>query len=227
MIVWLIGIAGILLGTIEQFLVNESRIVAGIILIAGCTLLFGLRKKKYKLQDWQLWLIRIVTALHVIGVFSDRWLVYTGLGVLTAVVGIVTTVCGLIQHKAKHLIAKVGETALSLVSGLLAFVILGITFFPKASFSVFKTAINAYGNVISAESYEETLENGAQMIANIQYDTVYPNGFLDVYYTATPRSENPPTLLLIHGGGYRTAIKAVATPMRVKSIIGTLWRIVR
>lgn len=90
--------------------------------------------------------------------------------------------------------------------------ILGITFFPKASFSVLKTAINAYGNVTSAERYEETLENGAQMIANIQYDTVYPNGFLDVYYTATPQSESPPTLLFIHGGGYANGDKSSGDP---------------
>ena len=212
MIVWLIGIAGILLGTVEQFLVNESRIVAGVILIAGCALLFGMRKKKQELPMWQIWLIRVVTALHLVGVFSDRWLIYTDLGVLTAVAGIVLTVCGLIQHKAKRPITKVGEAALSVAAGLVAFVVLGITFFPKASFSVFKTAINAYGNVTSAERYEETLENGAQMIANIQYDTVYPNEFLDVYYTTTPRSENPPTLLFIHGGGYANGDKSSGDP---------------
>lgn len=212
MVVWLIGIAEILLGTAEQFLVNESRIVAGVILIAGCALLFGLRKKKYELSVWQLYLIRIVTALHLIGVFSDRWLIYTGLGVLTVVAGIVLTVCGLLKHKVKYPIEKVGEVAFSVIAGMLAFVILGITFFPKASFSVFKTSINAYGNITAAESYEETLENGAQLIANIQYDTVYPNGFLDVYYTSTPRSENPPTLLFIHGGGYANGDKSSGDP---------------
>ena len=212
MVVWLIGIAGILLGTVEQFLVNESRIAAGVILIAGCALLFGMRKKKQELPIWQLWLIRVITALHFVGVFSDRWLVYTGLGVLTSVTGIALTVYGLIQHKAKRPLAKVGEAALSVAAGLLAFVILGITFFPKASFSVFKAAINAYGNVTSAERYAETLENGAQMIANIPYDTVYPNGFLDVYYTAAPRSENPPTLLFIHGGGYANGDKRSGDP---------------
>ena len=210
--VWLIGIVGILFGTVEQFLVNESRIVAGVILIAGCVLLLWLWKRKYELKKWQLWLIRVVTALHVIGVFSDRWLVYTGLGVLTAVAGLVLTVLGLLQHKTKHPIVKVGESAFSIVAGLLAFIILGITFFPKASFSVFKNAINAYGNVTSAERYEDTLENGSRVIANIQYDTVYPNGFLDVYYTATPRSENPPTLLFIHGGGYANGDKSSGDP---------------
>lgn len=213
MVVWLIGIAGILLGTVEQFLVNESRLVAGGgILIVGCALLFGMRKKKQELPMWQLWLIRVITALHFVGVFSDRWLVYTGLGVLTAVAGIVLTVYGLIQHKAKRPIAKAGEAALSVAAGLLASVILGITFFPKAYFSVFKTAINAYRNVTSAERYAETLENGAQVIANIPYDTVYPNGFLDVYYTAAPRSENPPTLLFIHGGGYANGDKSSGDP---------------
>lgn len=212
MVVWLIGSAEILLGTAEQFLVNENRIVAGVIFIAGCALLFGLRKKKYELSVWQLYLIRIVTALHLVGVFSDRWLIYTSLGVLTVVTGIVLTACGLLKHKVKYPIEKVGEVAFSVISGMLAFVILGITFFPKASFSVFKASINAYGNITAAESYEETLENGAQLVANIQYDTVYPNGFLDVYYTSTPRSENPPTLLFIHGGGYANGDKSSGDP---------------
>ena len=212
MVVWLIGIAGIISGTIEQFLVNESRIVAAVILAAGCALLFSLKISKYELPKWHLWLIRIVSASHIIGLFSDRWLVYTALGVLTTIIGIVLSVYALIRHKTKYPILKVGEVIFSIIVVLLAFVILCITFFPKASFSVFKTAINAYGNVTSAERYEETLENGAKMVANIQYDRVYPNGFLDIYYTATPRSDNPPTLLFIHGGGYANGDKSSGDP---------------
>lgn len=212
MVVWLIGIAGIISGTAEQFLVNESRIVAAVIMALGCVLLFSLKKSKYELHKWNLWLIRIITALHIIGLFSDCWLVYTALGVLTAVTGIILSVYALVWRRTKYPILKAIQIIFSLIVSLMAFIILFITFFPKASFSVFKTAINAYGNVTSAERYEETLENGARMVANIQYDRVYPNGFLDIYYTAVPSSENPPTLLFIHGGGYANGDKSSGDP---------------
>ena len=212
MAVWFIGFAGILLGTAEQFLINESRLVAAGILLAGCALLFGLKEVHVSLAAWQLALLRIVTAVHIIGLFSDRWLVYTGLGVLTTVAGMVLAVYGLLQQRGKPVFVKIGAGLASVAAGLLAFAVLGVTFFPKASFAIFKNVIHAYGNVTEAESYEETLENGARLVANIQYDTVYPNGFLDVYYTATPRSENPPTLLFIHGGGYANGDKSSGDP---------------
>lgn len=106
MVVWLIGIAEILLGTIEQFLVNESRIIAGAILIVGCALLFGLKKRKTAFSPWQLYLLRIVTLLHVIGIFSDRWLVYTGLGILTAAAGIILTFAAYFSTKRSTLLQK-------------------------------------------------------------------------------------------------------------------------
>lgn len=211
MIIWLTGIICVCLGTLEQFLVNESRIMALLILISGIALIVTIRKRS-SFPKWQKILIGCVSVLHIIGIFSDRWLVYTALGVLTAVTGIILSVYALVWRRTKYPIMKVAQVIFSLIVSLVAFIILSITFFPKASFSVFKTAINAYGNVTSAERYEETLENGAKMVANIQYDRVYPNGFLDIYYTATPRSDNPPTLLFIHGGGYANGDKSSGDP---------------
>lgn len=212
MAVWVIGIVSICLGTLEQFLVNESRMMATVVLIAGVMLLIGLRKKNTTVSKWQRYTIFVITVLHVLGLVSDRWVVYTGLGVVTTFAGIVITVWALVKKKSKNVGCLIGKIASSVVITLVAGVILAITFAPKASFAVFKDVISAYGNETEAQTYEETLDNGAQLVANIQYDTEYPNGFLDIYYTATPRSENPPTLLFIHGGGYANGDKSSGDP---------------
>ncbi len=212
MALWLIGIISILLGSMEQFLINESRIMAGIILLAGVIILLIVKKKNVEIPLWQLSLIRIVAALHLIGIFSDHWIVYTGLGVLTVIVGIVLSIVALWKNKSDKIMKTVLEIVCSVVVILLSSVIMAITFFPKASFSAFKSVINAYGNETTAVAYEDILENGAHLVANIQYDTVYPNGFLDVYYTAVPKSDNPPTLLFIHGGGYANGDKSSGDP---------------
>ncbi len=177
MALWIIGIVSVLLGSIEQFLINESQIMAVIILLSGVSILFIIKKKNVEISVWQLYLLRIVTALHLIGVFSDRWIVYTGLGALTVVSGIVLTVVALWKNRADKMMKTVLKIICSVVIILFSSVIMAITFFPKASFSVFKSVINAYGNETTAQACEDTLENGAHLVANIQYDTVYPNGF--------------------------------------------------
>jgi len=83
---WLVGILGVCLGTLEQFFVNESRIMAAVILVLGAAIFAAVRNKQ--IPQWQKFLLGGVSTLHIIGVFSDRWLVYTGLGVLTVLAGI-------------------------------------------------------------------------------------------------------------------------------------------
>jgi len=46
MVMWLIGIVEVLLGTAEQFLVNESRIVAGIIFNCRMYIVMWAEKKE-------------------------------------------------------------------------------------------------------------------------------------------------------------------------------------
>ena len=134
MALWSIGIVSILLGSIEQFLINESRIMAVIILIAGVSILFIIKKKNVKIDVWQLYLLKIVTALHLIGVFSDRWIVYTGLGVLTVIEGIVLTIAALWKNKSDKILKTVLKIVCSVIVILLSGIIMAITFFPKASF---------------------------------------------------------------------------------------------
>ena len=212
MALWFTGLAGILLGTLEQFFVNESRISAAVILVLGCFSLYFFKKRPALISKRAAASIAAVTLLHILGLFSDRWIVYTGLGVLTTCVGFIFVIKSFILSKGSNALVRLGKIILSVLIGLVACMVLSITFFPKASFSVFKTVIHAYGNETSAETYEGSLENDARFVANIQYDTEYPNGFLDVYYSATPRSDNPPTLLFIHGGGYANGDKSSGDP---------------
>ena len=212
MVVWLIGIAGIVLGTTEQFLVNESRIVAGIILIAGCALVFGLRKKGQQLPVWPLWLIRIVTALHMIGVFSDRWLVYTGLGALTVLAGAVVTVWAWKNMRPQHKGLFAIQLTVSVILSALAVVILFTTFFPGISMGIVKNMAFPAENIRDAVQSETTLDNGIRLVSNVRYDTEYPNGFLDIYYSTEHSGKTPPTLLVIHGGGYIWGDKSSGDP---------------
>lgn len=210
MAVWLTGIAGILLGTLEQFMINESRWVALGMLLLGGALLWKTRDAA--LPKWQSTTLAAVTALHILGLVSDRWIVYTGLGVVTTLAGAAAAVWALCRVKSKSTGSLAVKSVVTVFCGVLAAAILAITFFPKASFAVFKNVIGAYGNETFAEQSESVIDNGAKLISNIQYDTVYPNGFLDIYYTAAPCSENPPTLLFIHGGGYANGDKSSGDP---------------
>lgn len=212
MVGWTIGIAGVLLGTIEQFLINESRIVAAAILIAGCALLFGLRKKKYELPVWQLWLIRIVTAFHLVGIFSDRWLVYTGLGVLTVLAGSVVTVWAWRNMRSQ----RKGQFAIQLTASVVIYVLAGVilftTFFPASSMGLIKKMSFPAENIRNAVKSETMLDNGVRLVSNVCYDTEYPNGFLDIYYSAQHSGKTPPTLIVIHGGGYIWGDKSSGAP---------------
>ena len=212
MVVWLIGIAGILLGTIEQFLINESRIIAGTILIAGCALLFGLRKKKPGLPVWLLWLIRVVTAFHLVGVFSDRWLVYTGLGILMVLAGTVVTVWAWKNMRPQRKDQITIQLTTSVISSTFAIVILFTTFFPAISMGIIKNMAFPVKNIRDADQYETILDNGIRLVSNVRYDAEYPNGFLDIYYSALHFGETPPTLLVIHGGGYIWGDKSSGDP---------------
>ena len=47
MAVWLVSILGVCLGTLEQFLINESRIMAAVILVLGAALFAAVRTSRF------------------------------------------------------------------------------------------------------------------------------------------------------------------------------------
>jgi len=63
------------------------------------------------------------------------------------------------------------------------------------------TRLSSEGNVTEAKTEAATLENGVIFTRDIQYSSTYPSSFLDVYET-TVMTENTPTFIYVHGGGF-------------------------
>ena len=210
MAVWLVGILGVCLGMLEQFFVNESRIMAAVILALGAVLFAAVRNKQ--LPQWQKVLLSGVSVLHIIGIFSDRWLVYTGLGVLTVLAGAVVTVWAWRNTRPQRRGLFAIQLTVSVVLYALAGIILFTTFFPAISMGIVKKMAFPDESIRDAVQSETMLDNGIRLVNNVCYDTEYPNGYLDIYYTAQHTSKTLPTLLVIHGGGYIWGDKSSGDP---------------
>ena len=86
------------------------------------------------------------------------------------------------------------------------------TFRPEVSLRFLRDHLYQNGNVVQAEQEEKLLAGGLRRISNVQYDTEYPNGFLDIFYTARPSKPDPMTVIFIHGGGFVWGDKADGDP---------------
>lgn len=56
-------------------------------------------------------------------------------------------------------------------------------------------------------------DNGQYLISEINYDTEYPNSFLDITYPDENRDVDRPTLFYFHGGGFFAGSKNMGDPM--------------
>lgn len=56
-------------------------------------------------------------------------------------------------------------------------------------------------------------DNGQYLISEINYDTEYPNSFLDITYPDENREADRPTLFYFHGGGFFAGSKNMGDPM--------------
>ena len=56
-------------------------------------------------------------------------------------------------------------------------------------------------------------DNGQYLISEINYDTEYPNSFLDITYPDDNREIDRPTLFYFHGGGFFAGSKNMGDPM--------------
>lgn len=207
-----IGIIMMFLGLLEQFLINESRIVASCIVFILIGISFIIKKYKLEIFDWMQKLIFVIGALHIIGIIFKYWIVYTGFGVILALIGIVLSVLGCIQVIQKKRSKGILVSVIAFVVFLPTAVILFTTFFPKQSMGIIKKMSFDNPNVTEAQYSQVTLDNGARLVSNICYDETYPNGFLDVYYTKNPKQEATATLIMIHGGGYIWGDKSSGDP---------------
>ena len=56
-------------------------------------------------------------------------------------------------------------------------------------------------------------ENGQYIITEIKYSDVYPNSYLDITYPNADMTEQRPTLIYFHGGGFFGGSKSVGDPL--------------
>lgn len=56
-------------------------------------------------------------------------------------------------------------------------------------------------------------DNGQYLISEINYDTEFPNSFLDITYPDENRDADRPTLVYFHGGGFFAGSKNMGDPM--------------
>ena len=56
-------------------------------------------------------------------------------------------------------------------------------------------------------------DNGQYLISEINYDSEYPNGFLDITYPDENRDVERPTLFYFHGGGFFAGSKNMGDPL--------------
>lgn len=212
MIYGIFGLTVLLMGTLEQFLINESRIVACISMIMLVTECGVILRSEIKKKPGIEWLLGLLAVIQSAGLISDRWIVYTGLGVIMNVAGAILCVMGcvkVVQGSGKRAVPLMIAFGVVLIPTL---VVLFTTFFPKTSMGIVKKAAFPNPNVTEAAYSETTLENDARLVSNLCYDREYPNGDLDIYYTAKPREAKPATLIYIHGGGYIWGDKASGDP---------------
>ena len=76
------------------------------------------------------------------------------------------------------------------------------TFAPSVPLKFLRNHLYHTRNITEAEQKEEILTGGVRKVSDIQYDTEFPNGFLDITYAPNPVQPDPMTVIFIHGGGF-------------------------
>lgn len=56
-------------------------------------------------------------------------------------------------------------------------------------------------------------ENGQYLISEVNYDTEYPNSYLDIIYPSEDLTANRPTIFYFHGGGFFAGSKNMGDPL--------------
>lgn len=212
MTLYIFGIFMMLLGTLEQFLINHSRFMALICMtfLLGCYFYFK-RTSSNETSLIQKLLLGIAL-FHTAGIFSDRWIIFTGLGMLLTIMGTLFCITGLFKlwkHQIRHRFLLLSFFAMFFLP---AIGILFTSVFPDTSMKLVRTIFYDDQNVTFAKSEQKTLGQLAELHSNLCYDTENPNGYLDIYYTLTPKEEDPATLIYIHGGGYVWGDKQTGDP---------------
>ncbi len=110
---------------------------------------------------------------------------------------------------------------IGIIIGVIVLLCVGLYFYLMTHTQVIVGALQqlSYGNT-PFNSYEPffepingTKDNGQYLISEINYDTEYPNGFLDIIYPDSNIEADRPTLFYFHGGGLFAGSKNKGDPM--------------
>lgn len=121
------------------------------------------------------------------------------------------------KPQKKHKALKV----IGIVLGVLLALVIGLYFYLTTHTQVIVGMLQklSYGDA-PFNSYEPFYEpingikdNGQYLISEINYDTEYPNGFLDIIYPDENLEADRPTLFYFHGGGFFAGSKNMGDPM--------------
>lgn len=227
----LFGFAYLIVGLLQQFLVNHLPLTATIAIVVSLVGMFTIlltKEEKLKLrfpkEDKKQFTLFIIFAciafLNFIGYFINRFIMLSVLGIIAFIAGIGITVMGIIGYfiKGKKIFVKI----VCPILGCILFLISGFfsltTIAPATTMSLFGSAImgSESSNVVTAEQKESVLDDGTKLLSDVQYDAEIPNGFLDIYYTTKTSSGNVPTFIFIHGGGYVWGDKVIGDPNMIK-----------
>lgn len=200
------GLTYLILSAAQQLLVNKLFLTAMVTIILSALFAY-MHKNDTKLMAG----LAGVGACNIIGLFLNRYTVLEILGLISFATGIILIITGLRiygkkKSKVKMVIACVGSLILFAMAAFLNFTAV----FPTKVMVMMGSSVQPVENVWSAQQEETVMEDGTTLLSNVQYDDAAPNGFLDIYYTT--KSENAPTLIFIHGGGYLWGDKASGDP---------------
>lgn len=110
---------------------------------------------------------------------------------------------------------------IGIIIGILFILTIGIYFFLTANTQIIVGALQkGFYNDKPFNSYEPFYapingekDNGQYLISEIQYDTEYPNSFLDIIYPDENFETERPTLFYFHGGGFFSGSKNMGDPL--------------
>lgn len=110
---------------------------------------------------------------------------------------------------------------IGIIIGIILTLAIGIYFFLTTNTQIIVGMIQkSFYNDKPFNSYEPFYapingkkDNGQYLISEIQYDTEYPNSFLDVIYPDENFETKRPTLFYFHGGGFFSGSKNMGDPL--------------
>lgn len=209
-LLYISGIVYLLLGIVVQFKVNDLRMfsVAGLVFSALFLIVNVLKKSK-----WQ-YFYAVFAVMNILGIIIDRFTMLAILGLSECAAGVFLVVMGILamyRNKASKG-WKIPAIIMSAVLAVVAVLLCSMTIYPSGISTWMRDNMMHARNVSEAEISESTVADGSRLLSDVQYDAQVPNGYMDIYYSASPLGDKPVTAIFLHGGGYIWGDKANGDP---------------